>query len=108
MKFSKVRITDHRPPGAGQPSPLESRSARPGAAARPPLTGLDHWQRLEREMQAEHDKAVRSYSIQTVTAALQDLSARPTGDKRNPEHRWIRHRRAAFQRKLFAPELSKA
>jgi len=105
MKFSKVRITDHRPPGAGQPSPLERQQARPGAAARPPLTGLDHWQRIEREMQQEHDKAVRSYSHATATAALKDLATRPTGDKNNPEHRWIRHRRAALQRKLYAPEL---
>ena len=101
MRFAKVKTTDYRPPGAGKPSPLE-RNARPGAAARP--TGLDHWSRLEKEMQAEHDKAVRNYSKETSFAALADLAHRPTTGK-DPETRWIRHRKAALQRKLFAPEL---
>jgi hypothetical protein len=55
-------------------------------------------------MQREHDKAVRTYSRETTLAALQDLTHRPTKGK-DPETRWIRHRRAALQRRLYAPEL---
>ena len=90
MKISKVRTTDYR---------------QTGAAARPqPMTGLDHWSRIEAAMQAEHDKAVAGYSRETAFAALSDIGTRPTTAK-DPETRWIRHRRAALARKLHAPEL---
>lgn len=86
MKLSKVRITDHRP-----------------QAFSPPATGLDHWSRIETAMQAEHDKAIAGYSNETAFAALSDLGRRTTTTK-DPESRWIRHRRAALARKLHAPQ----
>lgn len=110
MKFAKVRITDNRPPGAGKPSPLERKPARPEAAARPalrtspPMTGMDHWNRIEALMAREHDATVASYSGETAEAALSDLAPRK-GSSKDPEFRWIRHRRAALARKLHAPEL---
>jgi hypothetical protein len=55
-------------------------------------------------MQQEHDKAVRHYTRETAFAALSDLGRRNTTGK-DPESRWIRHRRAALARKLHAPEL---
>jgi hypothetical protein len=72
-----------------------------------PSTGLDQWSATERAMQREHDRAVRAYSKDTASAALEDIAQR-TGTSRDPEYRWIRHRRAALQRKLYAPELCHA
>lgn len=88
MKFAKVRITSHRPPIHKSQS-----------------TGMDHWNRIEKAMSAQHDAALRGYSTETLYAALSDLSHRKASEKGNPEHRWIRHRRAAIQRRLYAPEL---
>ena len=110
MKFSKVRTIDYRPPGAGTPSPLERTTARPGAVARqkfhssPPVTGMDHWNRIEASMAAEHDRSVSAYSTETAQLALKDISIRKT-QGRDPETIWIRHRKAALMRKLHAPEL---
>jgi hypothetical protein len=70
-------------------------------------TGLDQWAATEKAMQREHDRAVRPYGKQTAQAALEDIAHR-TGNSKDPEYRWIRHRRAALQRKLFAPELCRA
>jgi hypothetical protein len=69
--------------------------------------GLTQWDKTEAAMQQEHDKAVKSYSKTAAQAALDDLAPR-TGNNRDPEWRWIRHRRAALQRLLFAPELCRA
>ena len=90
MRFAKVKTTDYRP----------------GTSARP-ATGLDQWAATEKAMQAEHDRAVKSYGKQTALAALEDIAHR-SGSSKDPEYRWIRHRRAALQRKLFAPELCRA
>ena len=110
MRIAKVRITSHRPPGQGASQPLERTNARPGAEARPalrisqPSPGLDQWDRTEAAMAAEHNRNVASYSRQTAQAALADIGPRAATGK-DPESRWIRHRRAALARKLHAPEL---
>ncbi len=90
MKFAKVKTTDYRPQAPAKPA-----------------SGLDQWSATERAMQTEHDRAVKSYGRQTATAALEDIAHR-SGSSKDPEYRWIRHRRAALQRKLFAPELCRA
>lgn len=65
---------------------------------------MDHYNRIEREMQAHHDRYVSTLSLQTMKDALRDLSTKPRNGK-DPDARWVRHRIAAIQRKLYAPEL---
>lgn len=84
MKFAKVKTTDYRQPAAS--------------------TGLSQWDKTEASMSKEHDAAVRTYNTYTARAALNDIAHR-SGSSKDPEYRWIRHRRAALQRKIFAPEL---
>ena len=81
MKFANVRITDNRPAGA-----------------RPAMTGLDHLAENQRREAETHDKFVRDYSLETAEAAWEDLNSRPAYDSKNPEHRWVMHRRAALAR----------
>jgi hypothetical protein len=94
IRIPKVRITDHRPPGAGAPSPLERRGATRGGS----MTGLDLLSESQRREAAEHDRAVADYSPATVEAAWNDLNARQAWDRKDPEHRWVMARRAALRR----------
>jgi hypothetical protein len=85
MKFAKVKTTDFRHKAQASP-------------------GLSQWDRTEAAMAREHDNAVRTYGRDAARAALADIAHR-SGSSKDPEYRWIRHRRAALQRKLYAPEL---
>lgn len=96
MRISKVRITDHRPPGAGRRSPLERATVTRGGSVG--KTGLDYLTESQKREAAEHDRNVRDYSPETVEAAWFDLTARNAWDKKSPEHRWVMARRAALRR----------
>lgn len=98
IRINKVRRTDYRPPSAAAKPALEASRLTSGGSV-PGMSGLDHWNRIERETQAEHDRAVASYPLETVKAALQDLWPRDARGK-DPEDRWIRHRRAALARRI--------
>lgn len=99
IRFSKVRVTDDRPPGAGSISPLERQGAtRGGSVAR--LNSEDL-------MAMEHDRFVASYSPALIAAALKDIRLKPINtaglDRRKDmdlimERVWTRHRRAALLR----------
>lgn len=90
IRFSKVRVTDYRPPGAGPKPALErSGATRGGSVAR-----LSYEDRLA----MEHDKAVENYGPALLEAAYRDIKNRPCRDSRDPEQRWTRHRKAALLR----------
>lgn len=99
IRFPKVRITDHRPPGAGSPSPLERRGATRGGS----VTGLDYLTASQRREAEQHDRAVKDYGPALLDSAYEDLKARPANDRKNPEHRWIMARRAALLRRATQP-----
>lgn len=92
-----VRITDHRPPGAGGNPSLERRGATRGGSVAG-MSGLDHLTESQRRSAAEHDRAVRDYSPETVEAAWFDLDARKAWDRKDPEQRWVMDRKAALRR----------
>lgn len=62
------------------------------------MTGLDMLTASQRREAAEHDRAVRDYTPETVEAAYFDLDARRAWDKKDHEHRWIMARKAALLR----------
>lgn len=95
MRFSKVRITDNRPPpGAGVLSPVERRGATTGGS----MTGLDYLSESQKREAAEHDRNVRDYTPAMVAAAFEDLHGRRVYDRKDQEHRWIMSRMAALGR----------
>jgi hypothetical protein len=94
-RIAKVRITDHRPPTAGKPSPVEKRRASTTGGS---VTGLDYLEAIQKREAAEHDRAVRDYAPHTVEAAWNDLAGRECWDRKNHEHRWVLARRAALRR----------
>lgn len=91
MKFSKVRITDHRasrasgPPGAGTHSPLErDYQPRPGAVACPP-----------RPPATVHDKMLDGMSDTAIAGIIADSEKHNLRDQRNHETRWWSQRSSA-------------
>ena len=101
IRFPKSKVTDFRPPGAGKPSPLEGRKARPGAAAWPKSNAA-----ADRE-RAGHDISVRGLSDDTLIAAAKDLGKRRCYDQRDPEHRWTTGRLAALAREIDRRKLNR-
>lgn len=83
-RFSKVRITDYRPPGAGANPPVE-RDARPRAAA---------WK------DSDHDKWVEMFPEPQVRQMLADLEGRSKWGADGMENRWVQQRIAALKRRL--------
>lgn len=100
IRISKVRVTDHRPPGAGAKSPLERQGATRGGSlpARPAMTGLDHLAANRAAEQQSHDKWVAGLSCETLEAAWEDIKDRPCRDMKDPEQRWVANRKAALLR----------
>ena len=96
MRISKVRRTDFRPPGAGWKRPLERSGATRGGGVE--KTGLDFLSESQKREAAEHDRAIRDYTPETVEAAWNDLSARKAWDRKDPEQRWVMARKAALGR----------
>lgn len=96
MKFSKVRITDNRPPGAGGNSPLERRGATRGGS----VSGLDALTMVQKKEAAEHDRAVANFEAETLIEIAADLGRRSAWNRKDPEQRWVMARRAAVLRKL--------
>lgn len=95
MRIAKVRITDHRPPTAGKPSPVGRRYVATTGGS---VTGLDHLTAIQAREAAEHDRAVRDYRPHTVEAAWNDLSGRECWNRKDSEQRWVASRRAALRR----------
>lgn len=96
MRFSKVRITDYRPPPrAGGRSPLDGSRSRTNGGS---VSGLDHLTERQRREAAEHDRNVAGYSPEMVAAAFADLNERRAFDRKDPESRWIMARKAALGR----------
>lgn len=102
IRFPKVRITDNRPPGvAASPTTgarTTTRATRGGSVQQ--LSGLDHLSRIESKMQDEHDKAVAYYPVALLRSVYEDIHARHLCDRKNPESRWLMHRKAACLRRL--------
>jgi hypothetical protein len=97
-RFTKVRITDNRPPPrAGAISPVERTRATTGGSVAG-MSGLDYLTASQALEAAEHDKNLRDYTPALVAAAWEDLSRRRVHDKKDQEHRWVMARRAALGR----------
>jgi hypothetical protein len=48
----------------------------------------------------DHDREARRLGNQTLIAAAEDLTGRTVWDRKDPEQRWILHRRAALLREI--------
>lgn len=94
IRFAKVRTTDHRPPGAAGKPPLEAARLTRGGS----MTGLDYLTASQQREAAEHDRNVAGLPPETLDAAYRDLRDRKAYDPKDPEHRWIKARRAALLR----------
>ena len=100
IRFSKVRVTDHRPPPAGGKPPLERPTATRGGS----MTGLDHLAAKQAREAAEHDSNIRNYTPEMVAAAYEDLNRRSLIDRpgqtweQAQEKQWGRSRLAALLR----------
>ncbi len=97
MRPAKVRITDHRPPGAGGKRPLEAGGLTRGGSL-PGLSGPDHLAAIRSREAAEHDRWVAGYGREMLAAAWDDLRGRPASDRKDPVQRWVMGRRAAIAR----------
>lgn len=62
------------------------------------LTGLDYLSAAQQREAAEHDRNVRDYTPEMVSAAFEDLHGRRVYDRKDQEHRWIMSRMAALGR----------
>jgi len=96
MRIAKVRITDHRPPGAGKSSPLEAaRSTRDGG-----LSGLDRLERLQKEEAANADKWVSGLSPVALQGLWKDMAGEYAHDRKDPLQRWKMAKKAAVGRAI--------
>lgn len=105
IRVSKVRVTDHRPPGAGASGPLER---KPSATRGGSMTGLDHLAAIQTKDAANHDSWVATYSPAMLEAAYEDLRQRGAWDRKNSEHRWVMGRLAAIKRAAMAMQNRRA
>lgn len=96
IRFSKVRVTDNRPPPrAGAISPVERNRATTGGS----VTGLERLTASQAREIAEHDANVRDYKPETVAAAYADVCAKlRLHDLEPQELRWLKARKAALMR----------
>jgi len=106
IRIPKVRVTDHRPPGAGGKPPVERQGATTGGSlpTRPAMTGLDHLAANITAEQAKHDSWVAGLTPATMEAAYQDLllPIDPEDFEKEWQYKqalqWQKHRKAALRR----------
>ena len=97
MRLSKVRVTDHRPTGAGENLTIGGPPARPRAVAS--KTVPDYLTASQKREAEEHDRNIRDYTPAMVAAAWEDLRDRRAHNKKDPEQRWVMARLGAAMRK---------
>lgn len=86
FRFSKVRITNHRPPpGAGAVSPVERSKARPRAVA---------------SADSQHDKWVAMFQEPELRQMLADLEERRSRGGDWALNNWVERRVSALRRRL--------
>ena len=104
IRFSKVRVTDNRPPPvAGSVSPLERKGATRGGSV--VKTGLDFLAERQAREQAEHDRNIRAYTAGMLPAVFDDVCRRIAAfpcfgltKDQGHELRWLKQRKAALLR----------
>lgn len=105
IRFSKVRITDHRrPPGAGRVSPLERQGATRGGSVAG-MTGLERIAANQAREAAEHDRNIQDYTPAMMPAIYDDvcrkISEFPSFGLTKDEKwelLWLKQRKAALLR----------